>query len=81
MTVKKKSVNFESALERLEEITGQLESGEASLEQSIELYTEGLQLAKDCHQKLDAAEKKIKIITEKNNIPVEAEFESEEADT
>lgn len=81
MTVKKKSVNFESALERLEEITGQLESGEASLEQSIELYTEGLQLAKDCHQKLDAAEKKIKIITEKNNIPVEAEFDSEEADT
>lgn len=81
MTVKKKSVNFESALERLEEITGRLESGEASLEQSIELYTEGLQLAKDCHQKLDAAEKKIKIITEQNNIPIEAEFESEEADT
>ncbi len=80
MTVKKKAKAFESALERLEEITGQLESGEASLEQSIELYTEGLQLAKDCHQKLDAAEKKIKIITEKNNIPVEAEFESEEAD-
>lgn len=81
MTVKKKSVNFESALERLEEITGQLESGEASLEQSIELYTEGLQLAKDCHQKLDAAEKKIKIITEQNNIPIEADFDSEEADT
>jgi exodeoxyribonuclease VII small subunit len=81
MTVKKKSVNFESALERLEEITGRLESGEPSLEQSIELYTEGLQLAKDCHQKLDAAEKKIKIITEQNNIPIEAEFESEEADT
>lgn len=80
MTVKKKSVNFESALERLEEITGQLESGEASLEQSIELYTEGLQLAKDCHQKLDAAEKKIKIITEQNNIPIEADFDSEEAD-
>lgn len=79
MTVKKKTKAFESALERLEEITGQLESGEASLEQSIELYTEGLQLAKDCHQKLDAAEKKIKIITEKNNIPVEVEFE--ETDT
>ena len=77
MTVKKKSKDFESALERLEEITDQLESGEASLEQSIELYTEGLQLAKDCHQKLDAAEKKIKVITEQNNIPVEAEFESE----
>ena len=81
MTVKKKTKDFESALERLEEITGQLEDGEASLEQSIELYTEGLQLAKDCHQKLDAAEKKIKIITEQNGIPVEAEFESEEADT
>ena len=80
MTAPKKSKDFESALERLEEITGQLESGEASLEQSIELYTEGLQLAKDCHQKLEAAEKKIKVITEKNNIPVEADFDSEEAD-
>lgn len=76
----KKTKEFESALERLEEITGQLESGEASLEESIELYTEGLQLAKDCHQKLDAAEKKIKVITERNNIPVETEFDSEEAD-
>lgn len=76
----KKTKEFESALERLEEITGQLESGEASLEESIELYTEGLQLAKDCHQKLDAAEKKIKVITERNNIPVETEFDSEAAD-
>ena len=80
MTATKKTKNFESALERLEEITGQLESGEASLEQSIELYTEGLKLAKDCHQKLDTAEKKIKIITEQNNIPVEAEFDSEGTD-
>ncbi|MDH3891527.1 MAG: exodeoxyribonuclease VII small subunit [candidate division Zixibacteria bacterium] len=80
MTAKKKTRDFESALERLEEITEQLESGEASLEQSIELYTEGLQLAKDCHQKLNAAEKKIKIITEKNNLPVETDFESAEAD-
>lgn len=81
MTAQKKSKDFEAALERLEEITGQLESGDASLEQSIDLYTEGLQLAKDCHQKLDAAEKKIKIITERNNIPVEALFDSEGDDS
>ena len=80
MNAPKKTKDFESALERLEEITGRLESGEASLEQSIELYTEGLKLAKDCHQKLDAAEKKIKVITEQNNIPVETQFDSEEAD-
>ena len=81
MMATKKTKDFESAIERLEEITNELESGEASLEESIELYTEGLKLAKDCHQKLDAAEKKIKIITEKNNIPVEAEFDSEETDS
>jgi exodeoxyribonuclease VII small subunit len=72
---KKKYEDFEAALGRLEEITNQLESGDTSLEQSIELYGEGLTLAKDCHKKLSAAEKKIKIIAEKNSLKVEEDFE------
>jgi exodeoxyribonuclease VII small subunit len=76
---KKKAENFESALSRLEEITADLESGKSSLEQSIELYSEGLSLAKECHKKLSAAEKKIKLIAKKNDIEVEEDFEPEEA--
>ena len=80
MTTRKKAKDFESSLERLEEITELLESGEASLEDSISLYTEGLQLARDCHQRLDAAEKKIKVIIEKSDLPVEADFDEAETE-
>lgn len=78
MSVKKKNKDFESSLNRLEEITSILEDGEATLEESIELYTEGLEIAKDCNQNLNDAEKKIKIIMEKNKQMIEDDFESED---
>ena len=78
MTAKKKYKDYESALERLEEITGLLEEGEATLEESITLYTEGLDIAKFCTGQLDEAEKKIKLITEKEGVAVEEDFESDE---
>ena len=80
MTAKKKYKDYESALERLEEITGLLEDGEATLEESINLYTEGLEIARFCTGQLDEAEKKIKLITEKEGVAVEADFESDEFD-
>lgn len=78
MTAQKKYKDYESALARLEEITESLESGEHSLEESIKLYTEGLEIAKFCDTKLGEAEKKIKIITEKNGNISEEDFEEEE---
>jgi len=80
MSANKKPKNFEAILHRLEEITASLESGETSLEDSIALYTEGLELAKECHKKLDAAEEKIKIIIEKNNLHLEEEFDERETE-
>ncbi len=77
MTTKKKFKDFESALTRLEEITEDLESGDKSLEESIELFTEGLDISRFCDEKLSEAEKKIKIITEKNGELVEEDFETE----
>lgn len=74
MSQKKKYKDYETALERLEEITESLESGDNSLEESIILYTEGLEIAKFCNSKLKDAEKKIKIITEQNNNYIEEEF-------
>lgn len=79
MTSKKaKYKDYESAVQRLEEITEQLESGESGLEQAIELYTEGLEIAQFCDKKLGEAEKKIKIITEKSGQFVEKEFDAED---
>ncbi len=77
---KKKYKDFESALERLEEITNILEAGEVTLEKSIELYTEGLEIAKLCNEKLSEAEKKIKIIQKENNSYSEEDFEVEKGE-
>ena len=78
MSAKKNYKNYETAIARLEEITGQLEEGEATLEESIKLYTEGLDIARFCSSQLEEAEKKIKIITEKNGVLTEDEFETDE---
>ena len=58
-----KKVTFEQALEKLEEIVSQIEEGEVSLEESIEKYAEGTKLIQQCRQILDAAEKKIQLLT------------------
>ena len=80
MTNKKKPKDFESALERLEAITEQLEAGESSLEESIRLYTEGLEIARLCDRKLGEAEKRIKMIQESDGAAVEVETEADAAD-
>ena len=79
MPASKKKVDYETAIARLEEITELLESGESSLEDSIALYTEGLELAKLCNDRLNEAEKKIAVIREKSGAFVEEEFSAGDA--
>ncbi|MDT9598320.1 exodeoxyribonuclease VII small subunit [Sphingosinicella rhizophila] len=55
-------LSFEAALKRLEEIVRRLESGEASLDESIELYGEGDALKQQCEARLQAAQAKIEKI-------------------
>jgi exodeoxyribonuclease VII small subunit len=78
MATKKKYKDYESAMTRLEEITEQLESGDPRLEDAIRLYTEGLEIAKFCSERLNEAEAKIKLIAEKNGLYEEQEFEDED---
>lgn len=59
MAPKKEYKDFESAMARLEEIVAALETGEAGLEESIALYTEGVQIAEICNKKLSDAEGQI----------------------
>jgi len=56
------ALSFEDALKRLESIVQRLESGEASLEDSITLYTEGQSLKAHCEAKLQAATTRIEAI-------------------
>jgi len=78
MAEKKKFKDFESAIARLEEITGQLESGEIKLEESISLYTEGVEIAGFCNKKISEAEKKILKLKEQNHTLVEVPFDEED---
>ena len=59
-------ITFEDGMKRLEEIVLGLEKGTVSLENSMELFTEGTKLSGELQKILDEAEAKIKIITENN---------------
>ena len=56
------TLSFEAALKRLEEIVRKLESGEASLDEAIELYSEGDRLKQQCEARLKAAQARIEQI-------------------
>ena len=58
----KKELNFEEALEKLSEINEKLESEEISLDESVKLFREGLELSKLCQKKLDEAKLEIQKI-------------------
>ena len=55
-------LSFEAALKRLEEIVRRLETGEASLDDSIDLYAEGDRLKKQCEARLQSAQARIERI-------------------
>lgn len=57
-----KEMTLEQGFARLEEVTKELESGERSLEEMYALYKEGMDLAKNCSQKIDTVEKKLLLI-------------------
>ncbi len=55
--------NFEIAMDRLEAIVDQMESGKMPLEELIVRYEEGMKLVKVCQERLASAEQRIEIIT------------------
>ena len=52
----------EKKIKELEEVVNKLESGEASLSESLELFEKGIHLAKECNKMLDEAEKKVSVL-------------------
>ena len=64
-----KNLSFEDAIVKLESIVKELESGNANLDDAINLYTEGMKLAKLCGDKLNSATEKVnKILTENGEL-------------
>ncbi len=60
-------LKFEKALERLEKIVEDLESGNMPLEDALKKYEEGVKLCRICTQKLSQAETKIETLTKSLN--------------
>ena len=59
----KKTKSFEEALARLEEIVDSMEEGELSLDETVKLYKEGVELSSLCSEKLSGAKQQISILS------------------
>ena len=67
--IKENEKTFEQALQELEVIVKELESGNVDLDKAINKYTEAMKLAKFCSEKLNDATAKVnKILTEDNKL-------------
>lgn len=63
--------SFEEALVALEERVRKLEAGEIPLEEALEIFEQGIELTRECHEKLDAAEGRILELTRNENGGIE----------
>ena len=66
-----KELNFEELMEKLEEITTKLEKENLNLDQSVELFEEGMKLSKTANEKLENAEKRITVLLDTEDLKEE----------
>ena len=60
--------DFEAAITELESVVKKLEDGDLSLEQSLALYERGVTLSKFCHARLEDAERRIEILSDRGEL-------------
>ena len=73
----KKEKSFEEIMQRLDEIVASLEDEQLPLEESIRLFSEGVELALAARGKLEVGESKVQKLIEK----LEGGFEFEDLDS
>ena len=61
-------VDFESALEELENLVSKMESGDLSLDDSLKAFERGIELTRTCQSTLEAAELRIQMLTKDNKL-------------
>ena len=65
--------SFESSLAELEEIIGKLEGGDLPLEESLELFENGVKLSRECRARITNAERRIEILMKDSDGELTAE--------
>lgn len=78
--VKDKEPGFEESLSSLEKIVAQLESGDLPLEHALEIFEDGVGLARRCQTQLEEAERKVEVLLrergEIKTVPFDTKFEN-----
>ena len=73
-------MKFEAALDRLENLVDTLERGDLELEESLEVFEEGVSLSKQCAKELESAERRIEVLIQEGGEWLERSFEADESD-
>jgi exodeoxyribonuclease VII small subunit len=69
--------SFETCLDELEKVVRQLETGDLPLDQSLELFSRGMQLSETCRRQLEEAETKVEMLIRKEGTYQPEPFHSE----
>jgi exodeoxyribonuclease VII small subunit len=73
------ATSFEGQLASLERIVRELERGDLPLEQSLELFEQGVRLSRECQERLNEAERRIEVLLRGGDgVTIAVPFESEE---
>ena len=73
------SKTFEASLAALEKIVRELERGDLPLEQSLELFEQGVRLSRECQERLNQAERRVELLLrDTDGRPVLAPFDEAE---
>jgi exodeoxyribonuclease VII small subunit len=60
--------SFESSLDELEKVVKEMESGDLSLDRSLELFSRGIELSESCRKQLEAAETRVEMLIRKEGV-------------
>jgi exodeoxyribonuclease VII small subunit len=79
MAARPRTNEFEKAFQQLEKIVQRLESENLPLDESLQLFEEGISLSRFCHQRLEEVEKKIEtILADAKGQPITEPFDADE---
>jgi exodeoxyribonuclease VII small subunit len=81
MTARKKveTLSFEQSMQELETIVSKMEQGELPLEEALQNFERGIQLARLSQQKLKDAEQKVQILMNQNGQASLLDFDSQQS--
>ena len=68
MAKKEVKLSLEEALEKLDETIAKLQSEDVSLEESFQLYKNGMDYVKICSETIDMVEKKVLMLNQEGNL-------------